>query len=693
MQRMRQCVNGAQGDEGCMGDQMENKACNTQQCPFFSSWSAWSQCSVTCGGGQQSHSRQCVNGQAGDIGCEGPVSEDRACNVQQCPAWGNWFDWQPCSASCGAGAQRRMRACNNGNAGDAGCLGDDSEIRICNTQLCPGFSMWSEWSACSVTCGEGEESRSRTCLNGNAGSFGCEGPLNEKRVCRNQNCVFWSQWTDFGPCSRSCGTGGVRQRTRTCNGGNPGDSGCQGSASEIVACENAPCPSCEPDHERLGMLYGIVQCTNFNNYQSSCVFQCNNGYFITGYSTLTCESNGDGTYSWNHEAPVCVEKCTSNKLDIALVIDSSSSVKANNFELVRGFLQVVVNKFEVGPDDVRFSAIRYNRDVEELWNFGSYNTIQEYEGAIMRIPYDGSGTRTGQALDYVNSKNFMDMMGNTRRDSVKLVMLLTDGNSQDNSVEAAERLKAKNIYLTVVGIGERLDRGILGEMASAPKEDFTLFIDNFALLNAKTDALVEILKQCNSVKCFPNQSVLDLVLMVDTSSSVGQANFVLIKDFLANIFGNFPIGSTETRVGMVTYNNDVNIKFYLNTYTEKQDVLRAITEFEYEGVGTQTGKALIQTTANMFRSETGHRDGVPSVTILITDGISQDPVNEAAKYLQAESRVIAVGIGATADVDELQLIASGEGMDNVFTVNGYETLTQIQDQLAVSIASSCNDKN
>ena len=54
------------------------------------------------------------------------------------------------------------------------------------------------------------------------------------------------------------------------------------------------------------MLYGIVQCTNFNNYQSSCVFQCNNGYFITGYSTLTCESNGDGTYSWNHEAPVCV---------------------------------------------------------------------------------------------------------------------------------------------------------------------------------------------------------------------------------------------------------------------------------------------------------------------------------------------------------------------------------------------------
>merc|ERR1712202_100422 len=74
--------------------------------------------------------------------------------------------------------------------------------------------------------------------------------------------------------------------------------------------------------------------------------------------------------------------------------------------------------------------------------------------------------------------------------------------------------------------------------ASAPKEDFTLFIDDFAQLAAKTKNLVEILKQCNSVKCVPNESVMDLVLMVDTSSSVGQANFVLIKDFLANIFGN-----------------------------------------------------------------------------------------------------------------------------------------------------------
>jgi len=430
-----------------------------------------------------------------------------------------------------------------------------------------------------------------------------------------------------------------------------------------------------------------------NNYKSTCLFQCRNGYFITGYSTLTCQANGDGTYSWNHPAPICVEKCTSNKMDIALVIDSSSSVKATNFQLIRNFLNSIVPLFEVGPEAVRFSAIRYNKHVEELWNFGDYNSIQEYVGAIMRIPYDGSGTHTGKALDYVNNKNFEDNEGNTRSDSVKLVMLLTDGNSQDNSVEAADRLKAKNIYLTVVGVGERLDRGILGEMASAPKEDFTLFIDDFAQLAAKTKNLVEILKQCNSVKCVPNESVMDLVLMVDTSSSVGQANFVLIKDFLANIFGNFPIGATETRVGMVTYNNDVNIKFYLNTHTEKEDILRAITEFEYEGVGTQTGKALIQTTANMFRSETGHRDGVPSVTILITDGRSQDPVIQAAQHLQKQSRVMAVGIGSNADIQELQTIATGEGMDNVFMVSNYESLTQIQDELAISIASSCNDKN
>lgn len=47
----------------------------------------------------------------------------------------------------------------------------------------PGAEEWSQWSSCSVTCGQGLQVRTRTCVS----PFGthCSGPLRESRVCNN----------------------------------------------------------------------------------------------------------------------------------------------------------------------------------------------------------------------------------------------------------------------------------------------------------------------------------------------------------------------------------------------------------------------------------------------------------------------------------------------------------------------------
>lgn len=46
-----------------------------------------------------------------------------------------------------------------------------------------GVEEWSQWSSCSVTCGQGSQVRTRTCVS----PYGthCSGPLRESRVCNN----------------------------------------------------------------------------------------------------------------------------------------------------------------------------------------------------------------------------------------------------------------------------------------------------------------------------------------------------------------------------------------------------------------------------------------------------------------------------------------------------------------------------
>ena len=88
-----------------------------------------------CGEGMQHHHRICVNGEFGDLGCQGEESETRTCQAQACASWASWTMFTGCSVSCGGGVQTRQRECFRGNAGEAGCEGSTMDMSVCNTQV------------------------------------------------------------------------------------------------------------------------------------------------------------------------------------------------------------------------------------------------------------------------------------------------------------------------------------------------------------------------------------------------------------------------------------------------------------------------------------------------------------------------------------------------------------------------------
>lgn len=53
----------------------------------FASWSNWTECSQSCGGGMTSRTRACINPMPmyGGKTCPGKPVETKECNVQPCP--------------------------------------------------------------------------------------------------------------------------------------------------------------------------------------------------------------------------------------------------------------------------------------------------------------------------------------------------------------------------------------------------------------------------------------------------------------------------------------------------------------------------------------------------------------------------------------------------------------------------------
>lgn len=96
-----------------------------------------------------------------------------------------WSAWNSCSNLCGNGTQRRHRECSNPAPANNGqkCVGNSTETRGCVNRPCP---EWSEWTSCSVTCGNGSQSRSRNCTNPRPinGEKSCK----EYRTCQLEQC-------------------------------------------------------------------------------------------------------------------------------------------------------------------------------------------------------------------------------------------------------------------------------------------------------------------------------------------------------------------------------------------------------------------------------------------------------------------------------------------------------------------------
>ncbi|XP_051667091.1 thrombospondin-2 isoform X3 [Manacus candei] len=165
----------------------------------WSPWSDWTKCSVTCGSGTQMRGRSCDVTRSA---CTGPHIQTRMCSFKKCDhrirqdgGWSHWSPWSSCSVTCGVGNITRIRLCNSPipQMGGKNCVGNGRETEKCEKVPCPvngQWGPWSPWSACTVTCGGGIRERSRLC-NSPEPQYGgkpCVGDTKQHDMCNKKDC-------------------------------------------------------------------------------------------------------------------------------------------------------------------------------------------------------------------------------------------------------------------------------------------------------------------------------------------------------------------------------------------------------------------------------------------------------------------------------------------------------------------------
>jgi len=168
--------------------------------------------------------------------------------------------------------------------------------------------------------------------------------------------------------------------------------------------------------------------------------------------------------------------------------------------------------------------------------------------------------------------------------------------------------------------------------------------------------------------CNAKDWVLDLVIVVDSSSSVGTTNWRKQMDLVKLIASSYNIGRNKVRVGVFRYNKVVDTKseIALIDTSTAGDLMNKIDRFPYDGRGTKTGKALNHAFYTSLSPARGNRPDVPDVVLVITDGKSYDDV----KVISDEMRLSGV-----------QLHAIGIGMKK----NSFKTIIEIAGSNAMSL--------
>ncbi|XP_048579524.1 collagen alpha-3(VI) chain isoform X2 [Nematostella vectensis] len=342
--------------------------------------------------------------------------------------------------------------------------------------------------------------------------------------------------------------------------------------------------------------------------------------------------------------------------DIIFLMDSSSGVSQNDFQLEKSFVKNVASAFDVSPGRSRAAVISYGDRPFAVAGLDSYRSVHELERLVANARFVGGTRRMDFALDAGQS-----ILSQARPGHPRIVLLLTSGRQSPDAVpnalyNAARRLRDDELTsLFVVAIGNEPNKQELGRIVLTP--DQVINVPEFDGLPSSTQEITKKIAKVSVVR-IPLKSEemeADVIFLMDSSSSVTPDEYRIEKQLVEHFSKVLNVGPDKSRAAVITYGSRPSLVVDLDAYDDLSHLQQILDTAPRAGGYRRMGGAL-EYGADIAKRA---RSDVPRIAIMLTAGRQElDPRPETLRRSSLRMRdtgatVFVVSIGNSTRPQEL----------------------------------------
>lgn len=170
---------------------------------------------------------------------------------------------------------------------------------------------------------------------------------------------------------------------------------------------------------------------------------------------------------------------------------------------MKDFMKEVVGKSTVGQNEVHVGVMQYSTLQQLEFPLNRFYTKNEMIEAIDNLRQIGGGTHTGEAIEQVSQ--YFDIERGGRPNEKRRLVVITDGESQDQVKSPAQRLRAKGVMVYAIGVEDANSEELL-DISGSPDRMF---------VGRDFDALKELETRLSLEICDPKRGKKSVFLSID----------------------------------------------------------------------------------------------------------------------------------------------------------------------------------